>query len=339
MADQKHSSNHTDPPTFILPFEEIRLPLPIPRMDEIDPAMAKIALLERIKELNCMYGMTILAERYPDSIEKFLQNLVNIIPPSWQYPEITCVRILFDGKNYESRRFEVSNWHQSSRIIMYDKPMGEVEVFYLEERLPEEEGPFLKEERLLLDAIAERIGKTAVRISAERELRKVNRQLTVEREALQEANNALRSVMIKIEEEKINISKNIQANVDKILMPVLHALSLELPTCQKKYLEILRTNLEEITSPFINHLSRKFYSLTPTEIKICRLIRNGMRTKEIAQIQGVSVSTINRHRENIRQKLDIINRDVNLATYLQSSMWDKEGTSAGDFSPSAQDKL
>ncbi|OIP92599.1 MAG: helix-turn-helix transcriptional regulator [Syntrophaceae bacterium CG2_30_49_12] len=339
MAGAKSSSDHTDLSASLYPEKELKFLLPVPQKSEIDPAKVEVALLERIKELNCMYGMAILAERYSDSIEDFLRNLINILPPSWQYPEITCARILFDGKTYKSRGFNSSKWRQSSRILMYNEPMGEVEVFYLEEMPPEDEGPFLKEERLLLDAIAEQIGKTAVRISAEQELRELNKQLTVERKALQEANAGLRAVMARIEEEKMNINKNIQANVEKILMPILHALSLELPKSQKKYAEILRTNLEEITSPFINQLSRRFYSLTPTEIKICKLIRNGMRTKEIARIQGVSVATINRHREHIRRKLDIINRDVNLTTYLQSNMWEEEGTIGRDLSPVAQAEL
>jgi len=339
VAGAKSSSDHTDLSASLYPEKELKFLLPVPQKSEIDPAKVEVALLERIKELNCMYGMAILAERYSDSIEDFLRNLINILPPSWQYPEITCARILFDGKTYKSRGFNSSKWRQSSRILMYNEPMGEVEVFYLEERPPEDEGPFLKEERLLLDAIAEQIGKTAVRISAEQELRELNKQLTVERKALQEANAGLRAVMARIEEEKMNINKNIQANVEKILMPILHALSLELPKSQKKYAEILRTNLEEITSPFINQLSRRFYSLTPTEIKICKLIRNGMRTKEIARIQGVSVATINRHREHIRRKLDIINRDVNLTTYLQSNMWEEEGTIGRDLSPVAQAEL
>ncbi|MDI6777236.1 MAG: helix-turn-helix transcriptional regulator [Syntrophales bacterium] len=339
MAGAKSSSDHNDLLASLYPEKELKFLLPIPQKSEIDPAKIQVALLERIKELNCMYGMAILAERYSDSIEDFLRNLVNILPPSWQYPEITCARIMFDGKTYKSRGFNSSKWRQSSRILMYNEPMGEVEVFYLEERPPEDEGPFLKEERLLLDAIAEQIAKTAMRISAEQELKELNKQLTVERKALQEANAGLRAVMAKIEEEKMNINKNIQANVEKILMPILHALSLELSKSQKKYVEILRTNLEEITSPFINQLSRRFYSLTPTEIKICKLIRNGMRTKEIALIQGVSVATINRHREHIRRKLEIINRDVNLTTYLQSNMWEEEGTSGRDLSPVAQAEL
>jgi DNA-binding CsgD family transcriptional regulator len=204
---------------------------------------------------------------------------------------------------------------------MYNEPMGEVEVLYMEERLPEDEGPFLREERVLIDAVAEQIGKIAIRMAAEQELQEINKQLTVERKTLQETNAALRTVLTRIEEEKQNIYMNVQSNVDKILMPILHALTLELPIIQRKYVDMLRTNLEEITSPFINHLSRKFLSLTPTEIKICNMIRNGLRTKEIAQIQGVSEATINRHREHIRQKLEIINKEINLTTYLQSNMW------------------
>jgi DNA-binding CsgD family transcriptional regulator len=329
----KNSSNSIDPSTLEYPVKELKFLLPIPDKSEIDPAKIEVALLERIKELNCMYGMAILADRYSDSIEDFLRNLVNILPPSWQYPEITCARILFDGKTYKSRVFKASKWRQSSRILLYNEPMGEVEVFYLEERPPENEGPFLREERLLLDTIAEQIGKTAVRISGEQELRELNKQLTVERKALQEANAALRAILERIEEEKMDIKKNVQANVEKILIPILHALSLELPKSQKQYVEILRTNLEEITSPFINHLSHRFLSLTPTEIKICKLISNGMRTKEIARIQGVSMATINRHREHIRRKLEIVNSNVNLATYLQSSMWKEETTIVGNVSP------
>ncbi len=93
---------------------------------------------------------------------------------------------------------------------------------------------------------------------------------------------------------------------------------------QAKYVEMLQTNLEEITSPFISHLSLSYHSMTPTEIAICNMIRNGMRTKEIAEMRSVSEATINRHREKIRRKLNITNQDVNLATFLQSSMWEEK---------------
>ena len=226
-------------------------------------------------------------------------------------------------KTYKSKDFKVTNWRQSSQIYMYNESVGEVTIVYLEERPPLDEGPFLREERILLDALAVRIGSLAIRISAELELQETNKQLVLERKALQEANAALRAVLARIEEEKQEIYKDLHANVDKILMPILHELSLHLPQTQRQYVELLRTYLNDIVSPFVNHLSQTYLSLTTTEVDICNMIRSGMQTKEIAEIRRISVGTVNRHREHIRQKLKITNTDTNLMTYLQSSMWKK----------------
>ncbi len=313
------------------PEEQKHLPFPskdlallwrIPFSDETAPDKVEAALRERIKELNCLYGISQLAERHLYSLDSLLQELVNFLPYSWQYPEGASARILFKEKTYTSDRFKVTNWRQSSRIYMYHEAVGEVCICYLEENPPADEGPFLKEERALLDAVAEQIGTIATRISADLELQETNRQLTLERRALQESNTALRVVLTRIEQEKQEIHRDIKNNVEKILMPILHGFAMQLPLSQAKYVEMLRTNMEEITSPFISQLSLSFNSLTPTEIAICNMIRNGMRTKEIAVMRGVSEATIHRHREKIRRKLKITNEDVNLATFLESSMWE-----------------
>ncbi len=302
----------------------------IPFSKETEHSKVEIALRERIKELNCLYTVSQLAERHLNSLEDLLRDLVNFLPFSWQFPEITCARIIFKEKTYKSKGFKITRWRLLSQIYMYNEVVGEVAIFYLEECPPADEGPFLKEERALLDALAEQIGTIAARISAELELQETNKQLTLERKALQESNSAIRTVLARIEEEKQEIYRNINMNVEKILMPLLHALALELPHGQMNYVEMLKTNLEEITSPFINHLSNSYHSLTPTEVNICNMIRIGLRTKEIAQMRGVSVATVNRHRENIRRKLRITNNDVNLVTYLQSSMWEGDSRRFGE---------
>ncbi len=303
------------------PSKDLALLWRIPFPDEMEPAQIEKALRERIKELNCLYGISQLAERYLYSLDGLLQELVNFLPYAWQYPEVTCARILFKGKTYTSDKFLVTNWRQSSWIYMYHEPVGECTIFYLEERPPADEGPFLKEERALLDAVAEQIGTIATRISADLELQETNRQLTLERQALQESNTALRVVLARIEQEKQEIYHDIKMNVDKVLMPIAEALARQLPPAQAKYVEMLQNNLEEITSSFIGNLSLSYNSMTPTEIAICNMIRNGMRTKEIAEMRGVSEATVNRHREKIRRKLKLTNQDVNLATFLESSMW------------------
>jgi len=322
MKNEKNPSSPTDGWHLPFPSKDLALLWRIPFPTEIEPNKVEFALRERIKELNCLYGVSQLAERNLYSLDDLLQELVNFLPYSWQYPEITCARILFKEKTYTSDRFKVTNWRQSSRIYMYHEPVGEVGIFYLEECPPADEGPFLREERALLDAVAEQIGTIATRISADLELQEINRQLILERKALQESNTALRIVLARIEQEKQEIHRDIKMNVEKILMPILHALTLQLPPAYRKYVEMLQSNLEEITSPFISRLSLSYHSMTPTEIAICNMIRNGMRTKEIAVMRGVSEATINRHREKIRRKLKITNQDVNLATFLQSSMWE-----------------
>lgn len=292
----------------------------LPTKIESDPTRAEWALRERVKELNCLYAIAQLAEAGDGPIEEILKVVVTIIPPSWQYPEITCARITFFDGSFRSPGFKLTPWQQAAPIHFYGEQVGEVTVCYLKEMAPSFEGPFLQEERALIDAIAERVGDLAMRLRAEQELQESNRQLKVERQALQETNVALKTLMARVEEEKKDIHRDIRDNVEKVLMPILHELSMTIPKHQRKYVELLRDNLEEITSPFVGQLSDRFHSLTPTEIQICTMIKGGLRTKEIAELRGVAMATINRHRERIRRKLGIVNCDVNLATFLKTSM-------------------
>jgi DNA-binding CsgD family transcriptional regulator len=276
------------------------------------------ALRERVKELRCLYGIAKLVERYEPSLESLLQGAVDLLPPSWQYPEVTCARIIFEEKHYKSSGFQETGYKQSADIILVGKKTGVVEVYYTKKMPQADEGPFLKEERALINAVAERLGRTANRMRMEEELRGAYEQLQVERRALQESNAALRTVLSRIEDEKGAIKEAIMANVDKIIMPILHALETEVEAEKKGYIRLLRRNLEEITSPLVDRLSRRFLKLTPAELRTCNMIRMGLSTKEIAEIRHVSPATVSRQRESIRQKLAIKGRNVNLVTFLQT---------------------
>src|SRR4030042_2242506 len=152
-----------------LPFstKEMSLLWRIPFPTETEPYKVEIALRERIKELNCLYGISQLAERNLLSLDSLLQELVNFLPYSWQYPELTCARIFFKEKTYVSDRFKITPWRQLSRIYMYHEAVGECSIFYLEECPPSDEGPFMKEDSALLDAVAEQIGTIPTRLSAD----------------------------------------------------------------------------------------------------------------------------------------------------------------------------
>ncbi len=114
---------------------------------------------ERVKELHCLNSIAESIHRL-ESLEEILRTTVQLIPPGWQYPEITKARIVFDTEEYISGTIEESAWRLSSEFLVRDK-RGIVEVFYTEKRPAEDEGPFLKEERTLLDSIAQMFGEAA----------------------------------------------------------------------------------------------------------------------------------------------------------------------------------
>jgi len=116
-------------------------------------------LSERVKEINCLYRISKLMETSDVELKDICQAIVGIISSSWQYPDITCSRMKIDNKEYTTATFVESNWKQEADISVNDKMIGILQVYYIEERPEIAEGPFLKEERDLLDAIAVHIGK------------------------------------------------------------------------------------------------------------------------------------------------------------------------------------
>jgi DNA-binding CsgD family transcriptional regulator len=278
---------------------------------ELEKKKIEHSLQERVKELSCVYGIANLIERSGSSISEILQGTADLIPPSWQYPEITCARIALESKFIITTNFKISQWKQFSDITINREKVGIIEVYYLEKKPDIYEGPFLKEERFLIDSISERLGRACERI-------RVGGQLKAEQIALQNKNIALREILSKVKEEKKEISNTIIANVDKIITPFIHELENQIPSGSQTLLELLKTSLEEITSPFIDKISKDMMSLTPSEIQICHMIKNGLMTKEISRIRHISPATVSRHREKIRKKLGISNKAINLITYLKN---------------------
>jgi len=131
---------------------------------------------ERMKELRCLYE-TMNSIRKRSTLEEIFQDVLELIPQSWQYPEITRGKIRFDGKEYVSEPFEESEWKQSSDILVKNEVHGIIEVFYLEEKPEHDEGPFLKEERNLIDGITRNLGEYLERQHALNALQKKENQV------------------------------------------------------------------------------------------------------------------------------------------------------------------
>ena len=289
----------------------------------------EIALRERIKELDCLYTISTLSETHFQYPDRFLQSVVDCLPRSWQYPQHACARINYGDKQYTTRNFVKGKWRMASDIVAEGRSVGAVEVFYRKVVPTSDAGPFLKEEYALLRAVAERVGSVMMHMKALSDLRAAHRAIQREHQALQEANIALRAVLSRLEEEKHEIKASIAANIQKVIMPIVFELELEVTGRQRSYATLLRRSLQEITSPFLTQIARDHVQLTPIEIAVSTMIRNGLSTKEIAQLRCISPATVRRHRENIRRKIGLKNRKANLATYLQASIAGEPASSAG----------
>ena len=127
-------------------------------------------LKERMKELEAIYGLAELNTREGITLANLYQEFAAILPRSWQYPEIACARVEIDGNEFRTNNYTDSPWKLSSPVKVNKSAAGRIEVCYLENRPELDEGPFLKEERILLNALADRIGYITERRRLEQKL-------------------------------------------------------------------------------------------------------------------------------------------------------------------------
>jgi PAS domain S-box-containing protein len=155
------------------------------------------------------------------------------------------------------------------------------------------------------------------RKQAEEAVRKRERELEMKSRNLEELNTALRVLLKRREDDKREFEERVLANLKQLVLPYIEKMKKSrLDEKDMSYVTILESNLKDIASPFSQQLSSKYLNLTPKEIQIANLIREGRTTKEIAELLNASPGTIDFHRNNIRHKLDIKNRKANLRTYL-----------------------
>jgi DNA-binding CsgD family transcriptional regulator len=166
--------------------------------------------------------------------------------------------------------------------------------------------------RSALETIATHIGGIILRV-------RLAETIKAQGERLREANAALKVLLKQREEDRAELEKSILENVKHLILPYLEKLKKgRLAEDQRLYLDIAESHLEEITSTFVRRVSTRFLGLTPTEIRVSDLIRQGKTSKEIAELLGSSERAIVFHRQSIRGKLGLKKKKVNLQSYLAS---------------------
>jgi len=194
-----------------------------------------VSLRERVKELRCLYGIVQLAVQPGLTIDTLLQSIVELLPPAWLYPEITSARIAFDEKVFSSTSVRHGRSKQEADIVVNGVTRGKVEVILSAEKPELDEGPFMKEERRLIDTVAGEIGLIIERKLLEKERSRLQNQLmhadrlaTIGQLAAgvaHELNEPLESILgfSQLVKKSSELAGQAQKDVERIIKAALHA--------------------------------------------------------------------------------------------------------------------
>jgi len=151
------------------------------------------------------------------------------------------------------------------------------------------------------------------------ELKKKAIELEMKTKSLQELNTAMEVLLKKRKADKIEMEDSVLTNVKELIEPYFSKMrKTKLDDRQNAFLEIVESNLKEITNPFTRRMAMKHLNLTRTETQIANMIKHGNPTKKIAGILNISPRTVDTHRKNIRKKIGLNQKRANLRSYLLS---------------------
>jgi len=155
--------------------------------------------------------------------------------------------------------------------------------------------------------------------SAQKALEQKEEELERRAQELEETNAALKVLLKRRDEDRLELEEKVVANVTELVKPYLAKLKLGcLDGKQTACVGIIESNLREIISPLARKLASKLYALTPREIRVAGLVKGEMTSKEIARLLNISIKTVEYYRDNIRKKLGIKNEKINLRSHLLS---------------------
>jgi DNA-binding CsgD family transcriptional regulator len=159
---------------------------------------------------------------------------------------------------------------------------------------------------------------TALKLTEEA-LRRSQQRLQSQKMSLQEANIALKVLLKQREEDREELERKVLVNIKELVLPYVEKMKkARLNPRDRTLVDIIDSHLKDVISPFLQKLSNMDILLTPQEIHVAGLVKDGLSSKEIADLLHISVATVQFHRKSLRTKLGLQNRRINLRTYLMS---------------------
>ena len=266
-------------------------------------------------------GKNISTFIHPDYLTKVLKDLKHIKEGTTkslkQYKVIDAhkkekwiegigTKITFQGKTADFVTLrDITNRKKFEKELQTAKEM-------LEQGVQERTAELMVKNRQLTEEIEERK-------KAQNALKKRERELAQKSRFLEEANSALKVVLQNMENQATELQGDILNNVKELILPHIEKLrQCQSIAEQKSHLDIIEENLNNITSPFLRNIAAHYLNLTPKEIQVANLVKDGKTTKEIAELMTLSARSIDFHRDNIRKKFDLKNKKTNLQSFLSS---------------------
>ncbi len=202
---------------------------------------------------------------------------------------------------------------------------GEVEEFLYDYPCHSEDGPhwyYMRAIRMTgagpIRVVASHEEITALKLT-EDALRKSQEELIDQKQSLEETNIAMKVLLKQREEDKLDLEKKVLSNVKDLVLPYVEKLkNSRLKAKDRTLVEIIDTHLQDIISPLLQRFTNARILLTPQEMQVASLVKDGKTSKEIADVLNISETTVNFHRKNLRVKFGLRNKRTNLRSYLMS---------------------
>ena len=214
-----------------------------------------------------------------------------------------------DSKNVEATTTFIRNGYRLNDMMTHEKKADGSTGVYMNSIVPSIEND------MLLFMWGSSLDITVL-YNTQEELQRSCKELEEKKLTLEEKNIALKELITQIELEKNDLKNRIMSNIENVILPSLEKIKLNKNA--KEYIEQHHKALEDLTSSFGRKVSEVRMKLTPREIEVCSMVRNGLTNKEISKLLGIALHTVEKHRRMARNKLGLANKGVNLRSYLIS---------------------
>ncbi len=290
-------------------------------MEKADGRQLEQMLSEREKELDALYQLAVLCSRPIVETETLFSRTADILKEAMQYAEFCSVTISTGEDTYTSPVCGAeAACHRVPRSFSLEKQITLEVCYHLPHDSRTAELSFVPREQRLIESTASLLAEVLQRRDIDQMLRESTKALQQQTQQLEQKHIALKEVLLQIESDKQHTLSRARQFVSMFIEPCVNKLkeSSAVSGQDRSVLMQLEHALGGLFSEGAGPMVQLGGMLSPRETELCGLLRGGMSTKQIADLLGITETTVERHRNTIRKKLGLTGKPISLTTYLRS---------------------